>query len=91
MGQLQQQAQSAFDAASNALKNGQGQGNYGQLTQQILAGPPKSVELAVRSYLVLDHFLKRWKRHQKRFVLVVAIDPFVPANSILVKKWSRTR
>ncbi|WP_229267331.1 RHS repeat domain-containing protein [Leptospira sp. mild_001] len=25
----------------------------------------------------------RWKRHQKRFVLVVAIDPFVPANSIL--------
>ncbi|MTY95628.1 TIGR04388 family protein, partial [Leptospira interrogans] len=38
MGQLQQQAQSAFDAASNALKNGQGQGNYGQLTQQILAG-----------------------------------------------------
>ncbi|WP_155714618.1 TIGR04388 family protein, partial [Leptospira noguchii] len=25
-------------AAANALKNGQGQGNYGQLTQQILAG-----------------------------------------------------
>ncbi|WP_082287713.1 TIGR04388 family protein, partial [Leptospira noguchii] len=38
MGQLQQQAQNAFDAASNALKNGQGQSNYGQLTQQILAG-----------------------------------------------------
>ncbi|WP_061245689.1 TIGR04388 family protein, partial [Leptospira noguchii] len=38
MGQLQQQASSAFDAAANALKNGQGQGNYGQLTQQILAG-----------------------------------------------------
>ncbi|EMO67151.1 toxin HINT domain protein, partial [Leptospira kirschneri str. 200803703] len=35
---LQQQAQNAFDAASNALKNGQGQSNYGQLTQQILAG-----------------------------------------------------
>ncbi|EMM99346.1 intein N-terminal splicing domain protein, partial [Leptospira noguchii str. 2007001578] len=38
MGQLQQQASNAFDAAANALKNGQGQGNYGQLTQQILAG-----------------------------------------------------
>ncbi|WP_420323968.1 TIGR04388 family protein [Leptospira noguchii] len=38
MGQLQQQASSAFDAAANALKNGQGQSNYGQLTQQILAG-----------------------------------------------------
>ncbi|UOG30192.1 TIGR04388 family protein [Leptospira noguchii] len=38
MGQLQQQASNAFDAAANALKNGQGQSNYGQLTQQILAG-----------------------------------------------------
>ncbi|WP_244247574.1 TIGR04388 family protein [Leptospira yasudae] len=37
MGQLQQQATNAFQTAQSALQNGQGQGNYGQLTQQVLA------------------------------------------------------
>ncbi|PJZ59517.1 TIGR04388 family protein, partial [Leptospira adleri] len=37
MNQVQQQAQNAFNTAQNALQNGQGQGNYQQLTQQVLA------------------------------------------------------
>ncbi|TGL83237.1 TIGR04388 family protein [Leptospira yasudae] len=37
MGQLQQQATNAFHTAQSALQSGQGQGNYGQLTQQVLA------------------------------------------------------
>ncbi|MBM9502378.1 TIGR04388 family protein [Leptospira sp. 201903071] len=38
MGQLQQQATNAFHSAQSALQNGQGQSNYQQLTQEVLAG-----------------------------------------------------
>ncbi|MBM9498960.1 TIGR04388 family protein [Leptospira sp. 201903071] len=38
MGVVQQQAANAFQAAENALKNAKGQTNYGQLTQEVLAG-----------------------------------------------------
>ncbi|TGL79176.1 TIGR04388 family protein [Leptospira yasudae] len=37
MNQVQQKAVNAFDAAQAALQNGQGQQNYNQLTQEILA------------------------------------------------------
>ncbi|TGM61741.1 TIGR04388 family protein, partial [Leptospira adleri] len=38
MGQVQQQAASAFQTAENSLKNAKGQTNYAQLTQEVLSG-----------------------------------------------------